>query len=70
MLSLVEARYARKVALKAINKREQPTSHYLRELQAVDSILRDFAKFDGALKPLRTPWKRMNVRSNYFESLR
>lgn len=69
MLSLAQARYARKLALKAVNTKQQPVTYWQAQFAAANRILSDFKKFGGDYKPPEPGWKEMNIRRPHYEAL-
>jgi hypothetical protein len=43
--------------------------YWVRKFNAAKSLLDQATRFDSALKPMRTPWKRLQGPSRHFEQL-
>ena len=72
MATEAQARFDYKVFKKLANTENNPhlRNHYRDKMVAAQAVLRKMQQNDSGEKPPRTPWKRMNVKSDYFEVLR
>lgn len=71
LLTLAEARHDYKSFLKLSRTENNPSlrKHYEDKAKAAQAVLKAMHKYGNDLKPPRTPWARMNIKSDLFEVL-
>lgn len=71
LLTLAEARHNYKSFKKLSNTENNPhlRKHYEDKAKAAQAVLKAMHKYGNDLKPPRTPWARMNIKSDHFEAV-